>query len=195
MNGSDKVTEYGDVDLLVEKVRNGDQATFSELVERYAPLIEALVFKFYDGDIVGLSKDDMRQEARLRFYNAILTYDAARSDVGFGLYAKICISNALVSQLRLHKKHSAEQPSIDPLEGALDLDEAEDPSGKILEEERVRALYSLIRKNLSAYEYRIWNLYMSGLTAKDIGGIVGSDEKSVGNAVYRIRKKLRALLI
>ncbi len=195
MNGSDKVTEYGEVSSLIEKVRNGDQVAFSELVKRYTPLIESLVFKFYDGDIVGLSKDDMRQEARLRFYNSILTYDAEQSDVEFGLYAKVCVSNALVSQLRLHKKHSAEQPSIDPLGGVLDIDELEDPSGRILEEERVRALHSLIRKNLSQYEYRIWNLYMSGLTAKDIGGIVDADEKSVGNAIYRIRKKLRALLI
>lgn len=195
MNGSDKVTEYGDVDLLIEKVRNGDQNAFSELSERYAPLIEALVFKYYDESIVGSSKDDMRQEARLKFYNSILTYDSERSDVEFGLYAKICISNALVSQLRIQRKHSAEQPSIDPREVALDTNEFEDPSSRVLEEERVRALHSLIRKNLSQYEYRIWNLYMSGLTAKDIGRIVGADEKSVGNAVYRIRKKLRALLI
>ena len=56
------------------------------------------------------------------------------------------------------------------------------------------SLYSAIKKNLSDYEYTIWHSYMLGKTAKEIGEMLGKDEKSVSNAVYRIRKKLRALL-
>ncbi len=194
MNISDKNVECENIISLIESVRMGNQRAFSELVDRYTPLIESLVFKFYDEDIVGLNKDDLRQEAGLRFYNAILTYDTEQSDVEFGLYAKICISNALVSQLRIHKKHSAEQLT-EPFLGALLGNEFENPSDKILEEEREKALYSLIKKHLSSYEYRIWQLYVSGRTARDIGAVVGADEKSVGNAIYRIRKKLRAVLV
>jgi DNA-binding CsgD family transcriptional regulator len=51
-----------------------------------------------------------------------------------------------------------------------------------------------VRNNLSQYEYKVWSLYVSGKTAKDIGKIVGVDEKSVNNAIYRIRKKLRERL-
>ena len=72
--------------------------------------------------------------------------------------------------------------------------DSEDPSDRVLEEERVKALYSVIRKNLSSFEYNIWCLYMSGRTAKEIGDAVNKDEKSVWNAVYRIRRKLRAFL-
>ncbi len=194
MNISDKILEGEDVISLIDGVRTGNQECFSALVDRYTPLIESLVFKFYNDDIVGLSREDLRQEAGLRFYNAILTYDTEQSDVEFGLYAKICISNALVSQLRLYKKHNAEQLT-EAIGGAFSAGDPEDPSDRVLEEERVRALHSLIRRNLSPYEYRIWQLYTSGRTAKDIGCIVDADEKSVSNAVYRIRKKLRALLI
>ena len=72
--------------------------------------------------------------------------------------------------------------------------DSEDPSVKILEQESLRSLYSVIRGNLSKFEYSIWQLYMSGRTARQIGNILGKDEKSVTNAIYRIRKKLRALL-
>jgi DNA-directed RNA polymerase specialized sigma24 family protein len=94
----------------------------------------------------------------------------------------------------LQKKHTAEQLA-ESREAFIFVHDSDDPSQKILEEERVKALYSLIRKNLSPYEYRIWQLYMSGRSAKDISLVVGADEKSVGNAIYRIRKKLRALLL
>ena len=138
-------------------------------------------------------KVDLRQEAILNFYNSILNFDTEQSEVEFGLYSKICISNALISQLRLHKKHTAEQLSAS-LNNMFFVHDSEDPSERILEEERVQALHSLISKNLSKYEYRIWQLYMSGRTAKEIGDTVGKSEKSIENAIYRTRKKLRSIL-
>lgn len=187
-------TERNEVYGLIKGIRNGDQNAFKVLVEKYDPLINSLVFKFYDKDLKGLTPDDLRQEAVLRFYNSILTYDLEQHEVEFGLYAKICISNALISQIRLQKKRTAEQ--LTEFQDALFFEhDSEDPSDRILEEERVKALYSLIRKSLSPYEYRIWQLYISGRTAKDICALVDSDERSVSNAIYRIRKKLRALLL
>lgn len=179
---------------LIKSVRQGDQSSFSELVQMYAPLIDAQVSKFFDAyDGGGVGYEDLRQEAILKFYNAIQTFDVDQSEVGFGLYSKICISNALVSQLRLYKKHTAEQLS-DSSSSMFFVHDSEDPSDKVLEEERVKTLYSVIRKNLSSFEYTVWCLYMSGRTAKEIGEIVKKDEKSVWNAVYRIRKKLREFL-
>lgn len=179
--------------VLINRVRTGEQDAFGLLVKKYDPLIESLVMKFYDENISGLNKDDLRQEAVLKFYNSILSYDIEQSEVEFGLYAKICISNALVSQLRLHKKHTAEQLT-ESLNNMFFVHDSEDPSDKVLEEERVKALYSVIRKNLSSFEYRVWHLYMSGRTSKEIGSFLGKDEKSIGNAIYRIRRKLRLLL-
>lgn len=178
---------------LIEDARRENQEAFSALLSKYRPLIESQVSKFYSEEIVGLNRDDLRQEAVLTFYNSILTYDIEQSEVEFGLYAKICISNALISQLRVHKKHTAEQLT-ESSNTMFFVHDSEDPSNDILEEERVIALYSVIRKNLSAFEYRVWQLYMSGRTARDIGTLVGKDERSVNNAIYRIRKKLRALL-
>ena len=127
------------------------------------------------------------------FYNSIMTYELDQNEVEFGLYAKICITNALISQLRARKKRENERPS-DIFNDEFFARDSEDPLRKILEQESVKKLYSVIRENLSDFEYRVWRLYMSGRSAREIGDIVDKDEKSVSNAIYRIRVKLRGIL-
>ena len=109
----------------------------------------------------------------------------------FGLFAKICIHNALVSQLRILKKHSEEPMDILPEDSSQAV---ETPADKILQQERIRSIYAIIRKNLSSFEYSVWQMYISGRTSVDIASLMNTDKRSVDNAIYRIRKKLRALL-
>lgn len=181
---------------LLLKARDGDQSAFEALLEKYTPLIDASVLSCLEDGLYSLYADDFRQEAAVVFYNSVLTYDIGQNEVEFGLYAKICISNALRSQLRLLKKHTAERLA-DEADGelfALGADAAEDPSLRVLEREGLRELYSAIKEKLSALEYRVWRLYTSGRTARDIAALIGKDERSVNNAIYRIRKKLREQL-
>ena len=178
---------------LIVDFRAGDQKAFGELLEIYSPLIEASIAKYSGVYESSAEVDDLRQEATVVFYNSVMTYELDQNEVEFGLYAKICITNALISQLRAYKKRESERPSDNLSEDFLAGD-SEDPLGKILEQESTKALYSLIRKNLSDLEYRVWQLYMSGRSAREIGQLVGKDEKSVSNAIYRIRAKLRRTL-
>ena len=185
--------ENSDVMQLILRVKNGDENAFAQLLSKYTPLIESAVVKCLGEDMQGLYAEDFRQEATVTFYNAILAYDVEQHEVEFGLYAKICIANALISQLRLIGKRRSERLSDSSEECLFDKD-SDDPSAKILEQESLKSLYSVIRGNLSEFEYRVWQMYMSGKSARQIGLMVGKDEKSVSNAIYRIRKKLRAVL-
>ena len=183
-----------DVNALILKVREGDQQAFLELLERYKPLLKSLVSKFASDDLTRSLEEDLIQEATLVFYNAILTYDHTQADVEFGLYARICISNALVSQIRAINKRRVEHSAV--LEGSVLFtdDNNSNPIEDIVKQEDLKILYTVIKNNLSNYEYLVWHNYMLGKTAKEIGVLVGSNEKSVTNAIYRIRKKLRGLL-
>lgn len=178
---------------LILKVRNEDQEAFVELLNRYKPLIESSVYRFSSDEAFSRYRDDLYQEASVVFYNSILAYDLEQNEVEFGLFAKICIHNALVSQLRTLKKR-ADEPMEKISEKLLFTQCMEDPSVKILEQERLQALYSVIRKNLSDFEYAVWQSYFSGRSAADIASTFNTNEKSINNAIYRIRKKLRALL-
>ena len=182
-----------DVKDLILKVRNGNQEAFVALLDRYRPLIDSSVSRFSSDEAFSLYREDLKQEASVVFYNSILAYDVEQTEVEFGLFAKICIQNALVSQLRTLKKRSAETLETIPADRLVS-QTAEDPSDRLLEQERIRSLYAVIRKNLSDFEYTVWQLYVSGRSAADVASLLNSNEKSITNAIYRIRKKLRALL-
>ena len=180
-----------DIRQLIASVRNGDQEAFAVLLERYKPLIDASVNRFSSDDTFGVYSEDLRQEACLVFYNSILAYDLDQNEVEFGLFAKICIHNALVSQLRILKRHSEEPMDVLPEDV---YQSAETPAEKILQQERIRSIYAVVRKNLSNFEYSVWQMYISGRASADIASVLDTDKRAVDNAIYRIRKKLRALL-
>lgn len=183
-----------DVNALILRVREGDQQAFSELLDRYRPLIDSMIFRFGQSDLAKSFAEDLHQEAVVVFYNAILTYAENQSDVEFGLYARICISNALISQIRSINKRSVEQ-YVDSIPEELDnINVLSSPMDDIVKQEDLRSLYKVIKSNLSDLEYVIWHNYMSGKTAKEIALILRKNEKSITNAIYRIRRKLRDLL-
>ena len=182
-----------DVRKLILAVRGGDQSAFDALLDQYRPLIDASVARFSSDESFSLYCEDLKQEASVVFYNSILAYDLDQTEVEFGLFAKICIYNALVSFLRALKRRSAE-PVAEIPQNLITVQDFEDPSARMLEQERLKSLYAVIRKNLSELEYKVWQLYISGRSAAEIAAFLSTDEKSVNNAIYRIRKKLRAVL-
>ena len=191
MNNADNAVRINE---LISAVKSGDQQAFSELLEKYTPLLISLVSKYQSDDLTKSLFEDLLQEATLVFYNAILNYDQSQPEVEFGLYAKICISNALVTQLRAINKRRAEYPTVISVQPITNDGFLEDLEKELISKENLRSLYSVIRSNLSEYENTIWHYYMMGKTAKEIGELIDSNEKSVTNAIYRIRKKLRTLL-
>lgn len=186
-------TNQTEVLQLILRAKDGDGEAFEELLIRYTPLINASVSRCLRDDLYAFYVEDFKQEAILVFYNSIITYDTEQRDVEFGLYARVCISNALVSQLRVLKKRKAERLS-ETSDEDLFVNGEEDPSLRVLEQESLKTLYSVIRSSLSDLEYRVWKMYISGMTARQIAQSIRKDERSVNNAIYRIRKKLRATL-
>ena len=95
-------TEYASARLsLIRSAQAGDQDSFEALLNQYAPLIDSMVYRH--GEAQGLSAqdcEDLRQEAVLAFYRALMRYDVTQTEVQFGLFAKLCIKNALYSHLR-----------------------------------------------------------------------------------------------
>ena len=179
-------------EALLHLVRNGEQQAFVDLLKAYNPLVRTQVAHYTKG-LDSFDVEDFRQVALLAFYSAALNFDLSQSEVEFGLYAKICIGNALSSYLRAWLRNKTEVPVPD--EWLCEGDRGEgDPARRLMEEEAFELLLSHIRKALSSFENRVWNLYMTGLSAKEIGRVLGKEPRSIENAVYRIRRKLRAEL-
>ena len=189
MKANEKIPEP---ENCIRLIRTGDQNAFARLLDRYEPLVRAEVSRYACG-LDAFDVEDFRQVALLALYRAALNFDLAQSEVEFGLYAKICITNALASQLRLVRRHTFEVSVPDEWLGEGDHGEG-DPARRVMEEEAADALHARIRTLLSPLENRVWNLYTAGLSAKEIGRMLGKEPHSVENAVYRIRRKLRLAL-
>lgn len=178
---------------LLHAAADGDESAFTRLTELYDPLIRSMSARYAphgsdETDSV-LSEQDLAQEARLALFRAASTYDRAQNGVSFGLYAKICIRNALVSARR--KAAAAKRARIaaeSPSPGR------KHPSAELSAFGSMNVLSEKIGSVLSPYEKRIFDLYISGRSVKSISESVGRSEKSVSNAVYRIRVKIKGLL-
>ncbi len=173
---------------LIAMIRAGEQKAFGALLESYEPLLRAEVARYAAG-LGREDTEDLRQVALLALYRAAMGFDLSQREVEFGLYAKVCISNALVSQLRVLRRHTADLPLTEQL-GT----DVEDPAVRVMEEEAASLLLKRIRAVLSPYEHRVWTLYTAGYRSGEIAHQLGKDPHSVENAVYRIRQKLRQAL-
>ena len=179
---------------LIKQAKSGDQTAFEELLTLYEPLIQSMVISFCNTAIPMQEREDFVQEATLGFYNAVMSFDLGQDKVRFGLYAKGCIRNKLISLLRTLKRHEKTVLTDDDSTLISDGNEDGDLTARVVEKENYMELSRLIRESLSPYENRIWWLYLSGRTAKEIGTLLGKDDKSVQNAIYRIRRKLRDII-
>ena len=64
------------------------------------------------------------------------------------------------------------------------------PEELVLERESKEELYAAFSKCLSRVELKVLDLYLDGLSYREIADILGKSAKSVDNAVQRIRRKL-----
>ena len=182
---------------LIELAQQGDSNAFSELLTAYEPLISSTVSKTMSKmpELTEADAEDLRQEAIIAFYSSLISYDFSISNVEFGLYAKVCICNRLVSQMRIIKRHmSHSAPLYDQDAIARIVSDEGDPAARIIELESERSLLKLISESLSRYENKVFRMYVSGMSAADMATELDTTEKSVNNAVFRIRRKLKELL-
>ena len=173
---------------LINAARSGDESAFEALLEAYEPLIDTMSRSFANVSEDSESQEDLRQEACIALYKAVQSYDSTQAEVSFGLYAKMCVRNRLVSYTRKFRRRE----SVVPLEERIKTEE--DVTQGVVAEEAYMELYRRIEALLSPYENHVWWLYLSGQTTGAIAASLCKDERSVQNAIYRIRKKLRVAL-
>ncbi len=185
---------YADSEELLQRIldaQKGQNGAFDALLLQYTPLIEHQLagVRARRPDLGAEDEKDLRQEAHLAFYRALRNYNTDRREVTFGLYAKICMENAMISAMR--KMHPVTEPLDARLVADLPAGGEQDPTRRLREQEDYEALCRRIAGSLSPYENAIWQRYIAGQTAAGIAATFGKDVKSIHNAIYRIRSKLR----
>ncbi len=172
-------------ETLLKEIQDGSDESFALLAKQYAPLVAGMVSSFYASG--GGARDELSQEAESALLKAALTYDRTQTAVSFGLYAKICIRNALISHrrkvLRRARRDISEEKTWKSSGVRRILEKTGDMEQTV---ERIAAL-------LSPYERCVLHAYISGKPVQEIAQDFNKDSKSVYNALFRIRKKGKRL--
>lgn len=179
-----------DENKLVALAKDGSSEALAELIGRYSKAIFKKANSFCS--LSGIENEDLYQEGMLGFLNAVKTYDEARG-VKFSAYALTLASRGILSAVKkANGKGNIPLRSYTSLDGEKQLYSlAPTPEETLLYSEELNAVSSFVENNLSKTEKKVFKLSVLGMSYNEIAEILECSEKSVDNAVQRIRRKLR----
>jgi RNA polymerase sporulation-specific sigma factor len=191
--GADELRELTD-EALCSRCAAGEAWAETELVRRYGQLVRAFARPLF---LAGGDSEDLIQEGMLGLLTAIRGFDPGR-DASFHTYAEICVRSCLLSAIRAAQggKHAplnhsiSYEPPLFDLTNARLLSSVESPEDVIIGREELKERLDVLIDQLSDFEAEIISPYLKGLSCREIAQQIGHSQKSVDNAIQRIRRKL-----
>lgn len=175
---------------LISLCKSGNQDAYSTLVGRYLFAVRSRA-SIYDKS--GIDFEDLVQEGFIGLMNAVNAYD---NDFGtsFSTFAFLCIDRKILDAVKksLSKKQIPKHALVF-LEDNFDIQgsKSDNPESVVISKENLSNLKQKIAKSLSKKEQEVLNLYLIGCSYQDISKRLSCSQKSVDNAMQRIRKKLK----
>lgn len=187
--------QQSDEDLCCLAVSGAREAE-EVLADRHGRLVRICARPYF---LAGGDSEDLIQEGMIGLLSAIRSF-RPEEGTAFRTYAEICIRNRIHTAVKMaaRGKHS-------PLNGSISIDSpvfqesgesspAEDPENMLIGREERRARMRLLREKLSTFEKTVLELYLNGLSCREIALQTARSPKSVDNAIQRIRRKAAPFL-
>lgn len=183
---------------ILNEIRLQDDEAMEYLLKKYSRIVKRETRTLY---LIGAEMEDLAQEGMIGLFKAIRDYKE-ESGAEFATFATLCVKRQIRTAIKAstRQKHTPlnEYVSIyanEDAEGsAEEYFEAEqantNPESIMLAKEQHRLFEDLIRDLLSDYEKNVLNCYLEGLSYAEIAAELGKTEKSINNALQRIRAKL-----
>ncbi|MEG2930200.1 MAG: sigma-70 family RNA polymerase sigma factor [Ruthenibacterium sp.] len=177
-----------DIRETLAAAKSGDEQPLAALITKFMPVIRRAAGRCASP---GLEYDDLVQEGIIALFHAIGAYDEQRG-AAFATYAQICIDHAAVSAVRaaMRQKHAPLNTSV-PLNEAYDAGTVRTPEDLLLASERYSDAMQDIATRLSPFERQVLVAFLDGKSYAAIAKQLGLSAKAVGNALQRVRAKLR----
>lgn len=179
-----------DDNTLVSLAKSGDTKALTRLIEQYSKKIlqKAKSFK----GLSGIEFDDLYQEGMMGFVSAVYSFDETR-DIQFSTFALTVATRKMLSAIRVsNNKSNLPLRAYIPIEEENNLlSHSPTPEEVVIYNEEFERISDFIKNNLSKTEKKVLKLSMLGMSYQEIAEILECTEKSVDNAIQRIRKKIR----
>lgn len=172
------------VENIVAAVRSGDYSELDTLIKLCVFVPETAISA---AQKLGFEHDDLRQEGVVALLYALHSYDPAMG-ANFRTYSSRCIRRHIASVLRsVTSSKRLSMADYISLDSGCEIAQQQN----WMQDVELRDIKERLFRHLSKMEAEVFRLYLAGLSYKEIAGKIGKSEKSVGNALRRIRGKLR----
>ena len=185
---------------LLRQIHGGSDDAMECLLERYRDMVRKEARKFF---LAGGDEEDLIQEGMIGLFKAITSYQEGKS-TSFSTFAYLCVHRQIYTTITAfnRKKHIPLNTSIALFEykdqgDEFALDEIlenpdETPEERLLRKEEIKDYYQKINQKLSEFEKQVMYYYLNGDNYTVIAKKLGRTDKSIDNAIQRIRKKIKS---
>ena len=197
---------------MIKAAQSGDQAAQHELVRRYEPLVQRVVWKLRLPQ--GCEREDLAQEARIGLLAAIRAWRPERGP--FPAFADRCVTNQALLALKAACAHKhqvlslavsldrRQDGSANPADGrtapalldtlAAPRDARSDPEARLLVREQLTSAVHALPA-LTPSERAALAISVNGQSNKRLGPTFTGTPKAASQAAYRARRKLAAAMV
>lgn len=191
-----RAEELSDEELIALS-RSGEAWAEEALCERHKNLVRIKARPYF---LIGADREDLLQEGMIGLYKAIRDYREDHNS-SFASFAELCITRQILSAINASRrqKHQPLNSYISlyrtPESGDRELLElieqpGGDPEERFISRETAAALRRVINTRLTPLERRVTELFLQGMTYRQIAEAVPCPIKSVDNALSRVKRKL-----
>ena len=187
---------------VIDIAKTGNKQALDYLINKYKDLVNLRVNKYY---IIGAEKEDIIQEGLIGLFKAIKSYKPGMQN-SFRTFASICIERQLITAIKTsnRQKHIPLNSYLSLNMNAYDSEQSdsdttlleiynnatvEDPLETLTKKEYYNHIENAIENALSDFEKKVLFRYIKGESYNKIAEELDTPEKSVDNAIQRIRKK------
>ena len=191
---------------LVQMAQQGDDAAQEYLLDKYNSLVRAKSRAYF---LIGADTEDIIQEGMIGLYKAIHDFNEEKN-AAFRSFAELCVNRQMITAIKAatRQKHQplnsyvslnkpvyeeeSEQTYMDLLQSSSNA--LLNPEALLIGQENKHFLEDQMVKNLSSFESRVLVLYLQGRSYFEIADVLKKPEKSIDNALQRVKKKLEKFL-
>lgn len=191
---------------LVRLSQMGEQSAQDYLMEKYKSLVRARSRAYF---LIGADSEDIIQEGMIGLYKAVRDYNEEKN-TAFRSFAELCINRQMITAIKAatRQKHQplnsyislnkpiyeaeSEQTYMDFLQSSSSA--LSNPEALLIGQENKSFLENQMVKKLSSFETKVLMLYLQGRSYFEIAHVLDKPEKSIDNALQRVKKKLEFFL-
>ncbi len=194
-------------DELFQEMEKGNSEITDFLIDKYKYLVRNKAQTMF---ILGADRDDLIQEGMIGLFKAIRDYDRM-SEASFFTFADLCVSRQIYTAIQAagRLKHSplnsyislngsygeedsGNQATLDRM--SFEGKDGLNPEDIFIAKENQMHMTEQIKKELSNFEWKVFQLYRLGMNYQEIANTLDKDPKSTDNAIQRIKKKVKKII-